>query len=259
MGRTSHSTDNDPAPGSRALVFGGNRGIGRAVVDRFVARGCVVAYASRTAGRDDGPSAFIEADLSDPRSGATVVRAAAERLGGLDVVVFGSASFAPRGPLESSSLEEVRRSLDVNLVAMYSALTASVGHLRVAPAGGRFVAISSITGPRTGLHGMAHYGMAKAGMEGLVRSAALELAADSITVNAVAPGLVRTESLVENYGPERLARMDSLVPGGHLGRPEDIASAVSWLASPGARHVNGATLVVDAGLTLVENPYAPGT
>lgn len=249
---------NDPRPGTRTLVFGGNRGIGRAVVSRFAALGCAVAYASRTPGPGDGSAAFIEVDLSDPSRGAEAVRAAVGLLGGLDVVVYGSASFTPRGPLESSSLDEVRRSVDINLVAMYSALVAAVPHLRAAPGGGRFVAVSSITGPRTGLHGMAHYGMAKAGMEGLVRSAALELVADAITVNAVEPGLVRTESLQDSYGEERLARMDDLVPGGRLGRPEHIASAVSWLASPGACHVNGATLVVDAGLTLVENPYAEG-
>lgn len=254
----SNAFSNEPVAGCRVLVFGGNRGIGRAVVERFQAVGCVVASSSRTPSRDDRDLHFLPADLSDPARGGQVVAEAAELLGGLDVVVFGSALFTPRGPIDEVSFESARASIDVNLVAGYGVLAAAVPYLTRSESGGRFVVISSITGPRTGLHGMAHYGMAKAGLKGLVRSAAVELAPRGITANAVEPGLVRTESLEASYGTERLRLMDALIPGGKMGTPEDIAAAVSWLASPGARHVNGAVIVVDGGLTLVENPHAPG-
>ena len=237
------------------LVFGGNRGIGAAIVDGFVHDGARVMYASRSPRASTVP--FIEADLTDPAVGAQVVDQAASAMGALDTVVFGSATFDPRGGLGAVSLEQVTESLTVNLLSAYSALTAAINHLTDSDRGGRFIVISSITGPRTGLSGMAPYAMAKAGLEGLVRTAAIELASVGITVNAVEPGLIRTESLEANYGPERLALMDAMIPGGAMGTPQDIAAAVQFLASSGARHINGAVLVVDGALTLTENPYAP--
>lgn len=250
-------SSNGPAPGAKVLVFGGNRGIGKAIVDRLREEECVVAYSSRTPAREGHDVPFIPTDLSDPAQSGNVVSEAARLLGGLDTLVFGSAAFTPRGPMESVPLQAVKQSLHVNLLAAYAALAAAVPFLSRSAVGGRFIAISSITGGRTGLQGMAHYGMAKAGLEGLVRSGAVELASRGITVNAVEPGLIRTESLEMNYGPDRLRLMDSLIPGGRMGTPENIAAVVSWLASPGAQHVNGAVIVVDGGLTLVENPYAP--
>lgn len=261
---SSSSNSNEPVPGSRVLVFGGNRGIGRAITERFLAGGCAVAYSSRTpaeggitAPPSPGPALYIPSDLTNPAEGPRAVEQAAQELGGLDTVVFGSAVFSPRERIATASFAEVQDSLTVNLSAAYAVFAAAIPFISKSPAGGRLIAITSITGPRTGLPGMAHYGMAKSGLEGLVRSAALELAPHGVTVNAVEPGLIRTESLENSYGQARLDLMDSLHPGGAMGKPSDIAATVAWLASPGARHVNGAVIVVDGGLTLVENPYAP--
>lgn len=249
---------NDPVPGTRALVVGGNRGIGRAIARRLLAVGCAVAYASRTPSPYDdlAPAVFLPTDLSEPERAADVVDAAARELGGLDVVVYGAAAF-DRGRIADMSAEDVRRTLDVNLVAAHVTVRAATPHLRAARGGGRIVVVSSITGPVTGLVGMAHYGMAKAGLDALVRGAALEVAGDRITVNSVQPGLVLTEHLLEGYGTERIGPMGALVPAGRLAGPDEVASAVGWLASPAAGYVTGATIVVDGGLTVVENPYAP--
>ncbi len=249
---------NDPVPGTRALVVGGNRGIGRAITRRLLSVGCAAAYASRTASPYDdvAQAAFLPTDLSEPERAADLVDAAAHELGGLDVVVYGAAAF-DRGRIADMSADDVRRTLDVNLVAAHVTLRAATPFLRAAAGGGRFVVISSITGPLTGLVGMAHYGMAKAGLDGLVRSAALELAGDRITVNSVQPGLVLTEHLLSGYGSERIPLMGRLVPVGRLADPDDVASAVGWLASPAAGYVTGTTIVVDGGLTAVENPHVP--
>lgn len=244
-------------PGTRACVFGGNRGIGLAVTERLLAAGAEVCYVSRSgaaAGRADG-AVHLPVDLGSAADAARAVSAAVQRLDGLDLLVFGSAAF-DRGRIERLDDTTWDAVVAVNLTAAFHAIQAAIPPLRES-ACARIVIISSITGPTTGLPGMVHYGATKAGLEGLVRGAAVELAPDGITVNAVQPGLILTENMNASYGPDRLRQMDSLVPGGRIGRPEDIAAAISYLASPAAGFVTGTALRVDGGMTLTENPYAP--
>jgi 3-oxoacyl-[acyl-carrier protein] reductase len=118
---------------------------------------------------------------------------------------------------------------------------------------GRVVVTSSITGPITGYPGLSHYGASKAAQLGFVRSAALELAPDGITVNAVLPGSIRTEGL-DGLGAAAIAKMEACIPQRRLGSPADIASAAVYFASEEAGFVTGQTLVVDGGQTLPELP-----
>lgn len=114
---------------------------------------------------------------------------------------------------------------------------------------------SSVTGPRVAMPGSSAYAASKAGVNGFIRSAALELAPEGITVNGVEPGFIakQGDSLLSN--PERAARIARHIPMGALGRPEDIAHAMCFLASDAARYVTGQTMVVDGGSTLPESPF----
>jgi 3-oxoacyl-[acyl-carrier protein] reductase len=117
------------------------------------------------------------------------------------------------------------------------------------------VLTSSITGPVTGYPGWAHYGATKAGMLGFMRTVAIELARNHITINAVLPGNVRTEGLA-NLGEEYQRRMTAAIPLGKLGEVEDIGYAALFLASDEARFITGQTLIVDGGQVLPESPEA---
>src|SRR5262249_8104187 len=120
---------------------------------------------------------------------------------------------------------------------------------------GRIVLTSSITGPVTGYPGWAHYGATKAGMLGFMRTAAIELARHNITINAVLPGNIRTEGLID-LGADYLRRMEAAIPLGKLGEVEDVGYAALFLASDEARFITGQTLIVDGGQVLPESPEA---
>ena len=120
---------------------------------------------------------------------------------------------------------------------------------------GRVIITSSITGPITGFPGWAHYGASKAAQLGFLRTAAIELARQAITVNAVLPGNVLTEGLVE-LGDEYLRSMEATIPLGRLGRVEEIGNACLFLATDEAGYITGQTIVVDGGQVLPESPAA---
>ncbi|MCD7101303.1 SDR family NAD(P)-dependent oxidoreductase [Pseudoclavibacter sp. 13-3] len=251
-----HPTTDVPQ-GTRACIFGGNRGIGLAVTERLLSVGAEVCYLSRAPADDSRATGaqHLPVDLRSPKDTRRAFHDAIDTLGGLDLLVFGSASF-DRGRLEHLDPQTWDSVVAVNLSAAFHIMQEAIPVLRNSTCP-RIIVISSITGPVTGLPGMAHYGATKSALEGLVRGTAVELAPDGITVNAVQPGLILTDNMRESYGAERLEQMDSLVPGGTIGRPEDIAAAISYLASPAAGFVTGTTLCVDGGMTLTENPYAP--
>ena len=182
-----------------------------------------------------------------------MVAAAVERHGGLDIVCANAGIF-PSSRLEELTPEKIDEVIGVNfkgtvyiVQAALDALTAS-GH-------GRVIITSSITGPITGFPGWSHYGASKAAQLGFLRTAAMELAPKKITVNAVLPGNIVTEGLVD-MGQQYMDQMAAAVPAGRLGSVSDIGNAALFFATDEASYVTGQTLVVDGGQILPESQEA---
>ena len=249
--------------GKVALVTGGGRGIGAAIAGVFAQARARVLIANRTAEAGASVAAAIresggiaEAIGCDVGQHAEVDRAVAEaarRFGGLDIVVH-NAAVNPWSRIETMSDADLDTTLAVNLKACFWLTQAALPHWR-ARGTGRMLVTSSVTGPRVAMPGAAHYAASKAGVNGFIRSAALELAAERITVNGVEPGYIAKQGGSLLSDPERAARIARHIPAGELGRPEDVAYAMCYLASDAARYVTGQTIVVDGGSTLPESPF----
>ncbi|MCU1723687.1 MULTISPECIES: SDR family oxidoreductase [unclassified Pseudomonas] len=243
--------------GQQVLVTGGAQGIGRAIVEGFARGGAEVLIADLDlAGaqmladslRAEGLLAQAAGiDLADREAIFTLL----DGLERLDVLVHNAAYF-PLTPFEQISEAMLRRTLDVNLSALFWLTQAALPLFR-RQGRGNVLVTSSVTGPRVAYPGLSHYAASKAGVNGFIRNAALELAPLGVRVNGVEPGMIRTPAM-DNLGDADLsARIASGVPLGRLGEPADIAAAMLFLASDNAGYVTGQTLIVDGGATLPES------
>src|SRR5690606_36966043 len=160
----------------------------------------------------------------------------------------------PSARLENLTEAEWDRVQAINLKGAFLTTKAALPHLRKTGKG-RIVVTASITGPITGYPGWTHYGAAKAGLLGFIRSAALEVAKAKVTVNAVMPGNIMTEGM-RAQPAEYIRETERDIPMGHLGDPEDIANAVLFLASDEASYITGQGIVIDGGQTLPESRLA---
>jgi NAD(P)-dependent dehydrogenase (short-subunit alcohol dehydrogenase family) len=237
------------------LVTGGSRGIGRVIARTFAERGDRVAVhwgssresAEQVLARLPGEGhALVQADLADAAAVGAMVDDAAAALGRLDVLVNNAGVSAPHPPL-SSSYEEWQaawsRILAVNLVGAANATFRAVPHL-IAAGGGAVVNVSS-RGAFRGEPGMPAYGASKAGLNAFAQSMALALAPHGISVTCVAPGFVQTEMAREVLEGPRGDAVRAQSPFGRIARPEEVASAVLWLASPEARFSSGTVVDVN--------------
>lgn len=247
--------------GRTVLVTGGAQGIGRGIVEAFAREGAAVAVADLQAdvarewlGGIKGGSLrehrAYDVDMAEREQIDALIARVEADFGRLDVVVHNAAYF-PLTPFAEITPEVLGRTLAVNLSALFWLAQAAMPAF-VRRGGGRLLVTSSVTGPRVAYPGLAHYAASKAGVNGFIRAAALELAPYRITVNGVEPGMIRTPAM-ENLGDAALSeRIAGAVPLGRLGEPEDIAAAMLFLASAGAAYVTGQTIVVDGGATLPE-------
>jgi NAD(P)-dependent dehydrogenase (short-subunit alcohol dehydrogenase family) len=231
-----------------ALVVGGASGIGRACADALAAAGWPTVVADLKPA--PGDEAAIAVDVRDRDAVAAAVAEAVERHGSLGTVVYaaGTARVTPILEIEAAEWELV---LGVNLSGAFNFLQAVAPHI---PAGGSFTAISSIDSAAP-VPGLAHYCATKAGVEALVRSAALELGPRGIRCNAVLPGLVRTplmEPMLASDGVEDAFVEQTPLRG--IAEPAEVADVVAFLASAAARWITGASIPVDGGMALTEHP-----
>ena len=238
----------------RALVTGGSRGIGAAIVKRLTRDGARVAftYASRadeaertaeSAGQL-GPRALpIRADSADPAAVTAAVERAARELGGLDVLV-NNAGVASMAPVERFSLADFDRTFAINVRAVFVATQAAIAYMK---AGGRIVNIGSCNAERMPFAGGAAYAMSKSALQGLVKGLARDLGPRGITINNVQPGPVDTDmNPADGEFAESLKKLMALPRYSH---PDEIAAMVAYLAGPEAGFVTGASLTIDGGFT----------
>ncbi len=238
-----------------ALVTGGSRGIGAATALKLAAMGCDVAISYRTQRvraeevaaeieRLGRKAAVIQADLVDPEQARALVRRAAEALGGLHILV-NNAGYTQHAKFTELSLEDWERMIRVALTAPFVAAQAAFPYMREAGFG-RIVNVSSLRALGGSSHG-AHYASAKAGLIGLTKSLALELAPYGITVNAVCPGYTATDMTREALARDG-ERIKSLIPLGRAADPREVAAVIAFLCSDEASYITGETISVNGGI-----------
>ncbi|MDP4510090.1 3-oxoacyl-ACP reductase family protein [Nonomuraea turcica] len=241
--------------GKSALVTGGSRGIGAAIVRRLAREGARVAF-TYTSAKDQadalvaevtaagGRALAVQADSADPQAVQDAVDRTVEELGALDILV-NNAGVAHVAPLEEFPLKEFDRMIAVNVRGVFTAIQAAAPHLG---RGGRIITIGSINADRVPVPGTGVYSLTKAAVAGLSRGLARELGPRGITVNTIQPGPTETD-MNPDSGPFAES-MKAMLPVGHYAQPADIASAVAYLAGPEARFVTGASWDVDGGFAV---------
>jgi NAD(P)-dependent dehydrogenase (short-subunit alcohol dehydrogenase family) len=242
--------------GRVALVTGSGSGIGRTIAYRFAEAGALVMahYHSSRHGAEallaeiaagGGHAALAPADLTDPAAVNQLVEDTVKSFGQIDILV-NNAGIYPLAAVSDMRVEDWDLVVDTNLKSVFLCTQAAARHMVAAGRGGAIVNISSIEAENPA-PSHSHYNAAKGGVWMYTRAAAGELGRHGIRVNAVAPGLIWNEGL-ESSWPDGVSRYLAAAPLGRLGRPDDVADACLFLASPAARWITGASLTVDGGV-----------
>ena len=243
--------------GKTALVTGASRGIGRAISLRLAAEGANIAinYAGNTAKAEEtkaaieaagGKAALFQADVSDSAQVEQMVASVLETFGSLDILV-NNAGITRDGLLMRMKEEDFDAVLDTNLKGIFH-VTKAVTKIMMKQRSGRIVNMASVVGI-IGNAGQTNYAAAKAGVIGFTKSAARELAARGITVNAVAPGFIATDMTAAMPEKAKEATL-AAIPLRRMGTPEDVANAVLFLVSDQAAYITGQVVKVDGGMVM---------
>ena len=240
--------------GKTALVTGASGGIGGAIARSLHAAGATVGLSGtreaplQALAAELGPRAHVlPANLADAASVEALPKAAMAAMGGLDILV-NNAGITRDNLMLRMSDEDWLAVLEVNLTSAFRLAKAAIRPMMKAR-WGRIITITSVVGA-TGNPGQANYAAAKAGLVGLSKSLAQEVASRGITVNCVAPGFIAT-AMTDALTDEQKTRILADIPAGRMGAPDDIAAAVLYLASPEAGYVTGATLHVNGGMAMI--------
>jgi 3-oxoacyl-[acyl-carrier protein] reductase len=249
-----------PLTGRSVIVTGASKGIGRGIALRFGAAGCQVLVVSRTLHAAEAVAAEIvagggtargfAADVAQAADMQAMAAAATQWFGAIDILCANAGIF-PAATLATMTEADFDAVIGTNLKGTFLSVSACLPAMK-AKKSGRIILTSSITGPVTGYPGWSHYGASKAGQLGFMRTAAIELAREGITVNAVLPGNIATEGMA-GLGAEYVRGMEASVPMRRLGSVMDIANAALFFASDEAAYITGQSLVVDGGQILPES------
>jgi len=245
----------DELVGRTAFVTGAARGIGLAIARALAQRGAGVAMvdidltALEPAAQSIGDRVLtVKADVSRPTDVRRAIELTTEHFGGLDILV-NNAGICPLSDFADIKEAEWDRVLAINLKGAFLCCQAAMPHLRKSGRRGRIVNVGSVAGQMGGISVGAHYAASKAGLIGLTKSLARLLAADSVTVNCLAPGTTAT-NLTANWSEATKARVRAQIPLERFAQPGEIAEAVCFLVSDQAAFITGATLDVNGGLYL---------
>ena len=238
------------------LITGATRGLGRATATGFLERGARVAVNARTRDRAEvlanelGDKAYAApGDISDRQTVQTLVADIVQPFGRLDVLV-NNAAIASATRFEQLTEDEWRATIDTNLTGAFFCMQAVVPAMN-RQGYGRIINVSSLAGRSVSTLGGAHYTTSKAGLLGLTRAGAKELGLHGITVNAVCPGLFDTELTHANATEERLNAVKQTFPISRLGKPEEVADLICFLASESAGYITGASFDINGGSLMI--------
>jgi len=255
MNPESPAASGRPLEGQVALVTGASRGIGRAIAEHLARQGASVACIATSADNAAATVAACEAhgvvakaygvDVSNTDAAAANVKAVMSDLGGLNILV-NNAGITRDQILMRMTEDEFDSVISVNLKGTWNFVKAATRPLM--KCAGRIVNISSVVGV-TGNAGQVNYAASKAGVFGLTRSVAKELAGRKVTCNAIAPGFIATD-MTAAVDEAAAAKLTASIPLGRIGQAEEIALAVDFLVGPGGSYVTGQTLIIDGGLSL---------
>lgn len=250
----------------KALVTGASRGIGRAIAEAFASEGAALALTATTlegleqtraaVSGSGGAPALLAGDLSDPETAARIVAEAADRLGGLDIVVNNAGIYKAARFIDYTP-DEFDRVMKVNAYGVFHVMQAALRLMRAA-GGGKIVNIASTAGKHESAN-QAAYNASKHAVVGLTRCAALEHAGDGVTVNAICPGFVETD-MIDQFGAhaeiagvsfeELRAAMIARIPVGRMLQPTEIASLAVYLASPESDGMTGQAITISGGMRM---------
>ncbi|MFN7039193.1 MAG: SDR family oxidoreductase [Alphaproteobacteria bacterium] len=245
------------------IITGASKGIGKGIAKAFAKENYTVILVSRNL---ESLSHFaqdlisqgysnvdvIAADVSNENDMKNMAKKVYEKYKRIDVLAH-NAGIYPFAKIENMTSKEWHQVIETNLTSAFYTTTACLPYMKKQNPG-RILFTSSISGPRVGLPGASHYTASKAGLNGFMKTIAIELAKYNITANAIEPGNIATEGL-EELGEEHKANMAKAVPLGRLGTIEDVANAFIFLASEKASYITGQSIIVDGGQTLPESHY----
>jgi 3-oxoacyl-[acyl-carrier protein] reductase len=245
--------------GKVAIITGASKGIGKGIARVFAAEGAKLIITGRNARDLENVASAIDGDVialvADMRVASDMEKMAAlalEKFGRLDILCQ-NAGVYPTALIRDMTEAEWDEVCDINLKGTFLAAKACLPFME-RQRYGRIVITSSITGPKVSQPGFAHYAASKGGVNGFIKTAALEYARSGITVNGIEPGNITTEGLDDR--PDAIVQaLKKAVPMGDFGTVEDVAYAALFLASDEAKYITGETIVVDGGLILAESPF----